>query len=495
MLADFNQAWSSVGRARYDVCVCGTGPAGTIVARKLAAAGKKVLLLEGGGLEYSEASQDVYRGKNIGRTIWLETSRVRQFGGTSNIWTGLCAIQDPISFEAGNTNGLPGWPISREEVLRHLIEAKEIFGIADEDLDTPAREPGLDSPLFGRYVNAQKPPVNFFQKFGNEIENSDRIDAYYNANLVDATLDENSSVVKSIRVASYNGKSIDISADSYVIALGCIENARFLLNCHKQVPEGIGNQTDMVGRCFMEDLNAPIGRFVTTNESFWKTKPHEMGEQILIAPSELLMRKMAINNGALEYLAAPPDSFVLQAGGRLRSVREFVHGASCYWPSLRDAARKYVDFDCPGDGLIRSIIEQEPNPNSRITLTNEVDAFGLRRLQMDWRLTQKDLKTFRVLCIESAKELARLDLARAQLAPFILDSKLDIPVFGHHHHMGATRMSDSPKHGVVDSDCRVHGTKNLYVAGSSVFAKGGGKNPTFTIGLLALRLGEFLGRS
>jgi choline dehydrogenase-like flavoprotein len=72
----------------------------------------------------------------------------------------------------------------------------------------------------------------------------------------------------------------------------------------------------------------------------------------------------------------------------------------------------------------------------------------------------------------------RLDLARAQLSPFILDSKQDIPVFGHHHHMGTTRMSDSPRH--VSSIGTV--AKNLYVAGSSVFPKGGGKNPTFAIG-------------
>ena len=99
MLFDFNEAWPRLAEAKYDVCVCGTGPAGLTIARKLAANGKKVLLLEAGGLSYSDELQNHYRGKNVGRTYWLETSRLRYLGGSSNHWGGLAALQDPISFE------------------------------------------------------------------------------------------------------------------------------------------------------------------------------------------------------------------------------------------------------------------------------------------------------------------------------------------------------------------------------------------------------------
>jgi len=39
--------------------------------------------------------------------------------------------------------------------------------------------------------------------------------------------------------------------------------------------------------------------------------------------------------------------------------------------------------------------------------------------------------------------------------------------------MGTTRMGLSAADSVVDSNCRVHTTDNLYVAGSSVFPAGG----------------------
>ena len=46
--------------------------------------------------------------------------------------------------------------------------------------------------------------------------------------------------------------------------------------------------------------------------------------------------------------------------------------------------------------------------------------------------------------------------------------------------------------GIVDSDLRVWGQDNLYIAGSSVFPSGGQANPTFTIVQLSLRLAEHL---
>src|SRR5450759_3787661 len=97
MLFDFNETWPRVAEAQYDVCVCGAGPAGITTARKLAAHGKKVLLLEAGGLSYSDESQDHYRGKNVGRTYWLNELRLRYLGGSSNHWGGLCTLQDPIA--------------------------------------------------------------------------------------------------------------------------------------------------------------------------------------------------------------------------------------------------------------------------------------------------------------------------------------------------------------------------------------------------------------
>jgi choline dehydrogenase-like flavoprotein len=53
-------------------------------------------------------------------------------------------------------------------------------------------------------------------------------------------------------------------------------------------------------------------------------------------------------------------------------------------------------------------------------------------------------------------------------------------------------MSDSPRQGVVDSDCRIHGMSNMYVAGSSVFPTAGANFPTLTLVALSLRMADHL---
>lgn len=390
-----------------------------------------------------------------------------------------------ISVENTDHPPLPGWPISREEILLNLEEAMDILDISGADFSR-SKQPGLDSPWFDRFSYVFSPPTRFSEKFGAEIRQSQQIDAFYNANLIDLRFSDDLARVKHLLVRNYNGKTIEMSANQYVLALGAIENARMLLNANKQFPSGVGNKTGMVGRCFMESMNVPIGRFLITDPEFWRRG------DIALVPTEELVRQKDINNGVISYTAnAPTRSY-----GRLRVLKEFLRETACLSPVVTEIARRVGDFDCPGDGIISSLIEQEANPNSRVTLSDDVDAFGLRRVEINWQFTDRDYKTIRVLSVETAKEMARLNRARAQLAPFILNPNLEIKgISVNGHHMGMTRMSYDPRHGVVDGNCRVHGIQNLYIGGSSVFPRCGGRNPTLTIVLLSLRLANFLSQA
>ena len=196
----------------------------------------------------------------------------------------------PLPLRPDDILGLPGWPISREQVLSGIDEAKEILDIAGKDL-SPSKQPGFISPSFDRYGFALSPPTRFFEKYGAELRQSQQIDAFYNANLIDLTLSDNLARVKSLRVRNYNGQISDVSAAQYVLALGGIENVRILLNANRQVPAGIGNHSGMVGRCFMEGLNVPIGRFLVTDPEFWQVGG------VPLVPTEALMRQNGIGNG------------------------------------------------------------------------------------------------------------------------------------------------------------------------------------------------------
>ena len=147
------------------------------------------------------------------------------------------------------------------------------------------------------------------------------------------------------------------------------------------------------------------------------------------------------------------------------------------------------------------MVEQAPNPDSRVRLGNDVDAFGLRRIELDWRLSALEKATLRRAQLVIGAELAAAGLGRMRLAPADDDELWGGIAYGTttspasafevgHHHTGTTRMADDPAAGVVDPHCRVFGVDNLFVAGSSVFPTLGSANPTLTIVAFALRLAD-----
>jgi choline dehydrogenase-like flavoprotein len=122
------------------------------------------------------------------------------------------------------------------------------------------------------------------------------------------------------------------------------------------------------------------------------------------------------------------------------------------------------------------------------------DQLGMPRVQVDWRLGEQVRRSF-----TRTIELIGCELQQAGVADFTLDAPAsgtawtaDLVREGTWHHMGTTRMHDSPAEGVVDRNCRVHGMSNLYIAGSSVFPTPGANFPTITIAALAFRLSEHM---
>jgi choline dehydrogenase-like flavoprotein len=130
--------------------------------------------------------------------------------------------------------------------------------------------------------------------------------------------------------------------------------------------------------------------------------------------------------------------------------------------------------------------------DNRVLLSDERDRIGRRKVRIEWQIGDAD--------IENMRRVTRLfDEAVGQAGVGHLERAFpDAPAAWRQaleagkHHMGTTRMHLAPPLGVVDENCRVHGTSNLFVTGSSVFPSGGYANPTLTIVALAIRLGDHL---
>lgn len=489
----------------YDACVIGGGPAGITVARALARGGAKVALMEAGGLEIELDSQDPYVGENVGLDYFpLDTSRLRFFGGTSNHWAGWCRAMEPVDFVPKSFNRLSGWPISKLDLDPYRAEADQILDVPNES-EAPNLPFAQSAYRFHRFQFRWSPPTRFGEKYLDELTNSDRIDLWLNANLVAMPMDEAGTEVQGAVFKSYapDDPGFTVKARYYVLATGGVENARLLLAMDQQFPEGIGNRTDMVGRFFCDHPHFVISDVVL--------RQPQQEREYFMPTEEFLFENEIMNFGLrLEPEYHPPETGVADS---------LIRGAACGRDFSERLAEKVLGRElanCDLGGIeawwnirgeprpeplaiTRIAFEQALNPDSRVRLGTERDAFGLRRPLLDWRMSEMDVHTMRTAAMAYGAHIAEQDIGRLKLRDWLTAEPAEIPgtaedEVGGKHHMGTTRMSADPRDGVVDGDCRVHGVDNLYIGGSSVFSTPGHSNPTYTLTQLALRLGDHLTR-
>lgn len=489
----------------FDVCVIGAGPAGITLSRRLAAQGLDVALMEAGGFDFADQSQAFYIGESVGQPyLALDECRLRYFGGTSGHWDGKCRPLEDYDFRAPAVEATARWPITRADLDPYGPETDAIL-----DLDGPGTVPDL--PIIQaerrfRHVDWRySPPTRFGEKFRDELVASPRIFLVLEANLVDLRLTPDLTSVEAAVFKSYTpgDPGFEVQARAFALCLGGIENARMLLNFRSQMPAGIGNGNDLVGRFFAEHPTAfaadlllvdrlpPEQVVFAADPTFLEAnKLADFG--VFVEPAPL--RQPADLLHALGYTAGCLTPAVMDLVAKLRN-----HPLHCAWGGLEEF-EIVRDPEAHPYARVAVSVAQHPNPDSRVMLAEERDSFGLNRVRLDWQLLPADYETFRAAATAFGTHVAEQNIGRMRFRDWLLAEPPVLPnpggrdgSIGGRHHMSTTRMSVDPAHGVVDPDCRVHGMANLYIGGSSVFASGGYTKPTYTIVQLALRLGDHLG--
>jgi len=530
---------------QHDVVVVGGGAAGLTLAHALAKAGRDVLLLEAGGARKTAASQDIYRGELIDKVVHPPTHnyRVRAIGGTSTIWGGRAIPFDPIDFEKRDWVPESGWPFGHQELAGHYEAAMGAAEAGQPAFDPgealPGRQrelaPGLDGELVQTTIERFSKPTNFWRRYGADLHRSDRVKVVKDAPVVHIQLTEDGSSVAWLEVAAPDGKRTKVNGRAFVLALGGLETTRLLLASNDVQKAGIGNGSDQLGRNYMSHLCATVGVISFDGKADRIAHDYDRDHEGIYLRRRLWLTEKAqrdfslLNTTFRTHLPEPADpshgDAILSAmflvkdlvlyeysrkfaenpvgwGGRMRHVgniaRQPFRLATFGTNWLRK--RTFADRKLPSVVLgsrenryeLEFHAEQAPNPDSRLMLSNERDALGMPRLKIDWRITDLDLasleRSYSLLSRELAlRKVGRLDYNVEKL---VAKAKRHGIVGGH--HVGTTRMSVDSRRGVVDSNCRVHGVGNLYVASASVFPTSGQANPTLTLLALALRLADHL---
>lgn len=536
-----------------DVCIVGSGAAGITLALELSRRNIDVVVLTGGRERESAADRDLYRGTpDAGHPHEpLEENRRRVFGGTTVAWGGRCIPLEPIDFSPRPWVPNSGWPVPYAEVRPYFDRAMELceagpFSFDAADVFSPDRGPLLDDfdneDISSTNLERWSPPTNFAKRYKNDLRQAPSLQVILGGHAIHVQLEADGNSVKHI-VASGGGEHrFFVTGRSYVLAAGGLENPRLLLNSADVHSAGIGNSADRVGRFYMSHLTGAVEKITMADPRPVLRSAFEKDLQGVYCRRRFALTPFAQTTrevgNAIATLHRPPISSAVHRdplfsaaflaksyrdvarqggpGAALAGLRATSEARREHWKvlagtradSISAVARIFRDrylrkrrlpsVLAPPTAAEQHILyqtEHAPNPDSRVVLADERDAFGLRRMTVLPAFSDVDTETIvelhRLLAERFDKTgLGRVDFDEPRLREHI--SGYPRHFNSQAHHLGTTRMSLGPADGVVDVNGEVHNVRGLFVMGGSVFPTGGHANPTLTIVALSVRLAAHL---
>jgi choline dehydrogenase-like flavoprotein len=499
------------------ICIIGSGAAALSIALKFAHTSTTVIILESSSVDVRQpcagaqlalvraemtdrnrsschryqdpAAQALYNGqvsqgvKEYDATF-LTRHRVRVYGGTTNCWGGWTRTLDAVDLTRHEFGG--PWPFKRDELDPFYREAQWLCSLGPEHApafplsiyDDPSWLVGKTAPPIAAIPftpqsqvrtgvlsvidrkDATDHGLDFQLQWGPAVTSAPNVRLIRNANVrrIEFT---NGVVTRVVAQALVNGKpgpTLNVTPDVCIVAAGGVETARLLLLSNAP------NRSQKLGRGFMvhplNDWPAPGAVFRPTG-----TAPSGV-TNFLDGGIRLANPPLPFDPSFQAVLTPTADAMTRLNIGNFRAM-----------VSLRGGS---VNFNW----------EQEPDDANFIGLsTTQKDVFGDPVVDLRWDIKPSDLRTLRTASDIVGAELTALGYAK--------DYRYAVPDTGRNflmgdHPMGATRMSASAETGVVDAECRVHGTRNLFVSSSSVFPSTGWSNPTLTIVAIARRLASWL---
>ncbi len=509
-----------------DICIVGAGAAGIALASELDRGPLDVCLLEGGGKHPAEDTERLNEMDVVGHPLNRhEPPRLRCFGGTTHVTYGRCVLFDEIDLKERPWVKWSGWPLGESDISPFYSDAARILRV-------PAPE-ALHREYWKEHFVCQQfeaagltPSVNLWARnidmgkaFIGQLRRSRNINVVLGANVTGCLAGDDRRVIDRMEVRALNGNRLSVRAHVFVLACGGLETPRVLLLSAQNPATAPAMATDALGRYYMNHPRTEDLARLRLNPDHPARRKLEKG---------LVMHRSAKARGRIQFMLRPDDRvqrdeqllnscsfFYAVSDERARRAREAWNGlmegpghGRSHAATLRHTGRVMREIPTLLAGAAHRAAsrpfridhlvtvdqsEQVPDPESRISLSDQIDRFGKARIRLDWRIGPETTRTLRRLHELIANRVRELGIGR--LESHLLDDPDYEPNYADcAHPMGATRMSVNPRFGVTDRDCLVHGTRNLYVAGNSLFPAGGYANPTFTIVALAARLARHLAR-
>jgi len=395
-------------------------------------------------------------------------------------------------------------------------------------------------------------PTDFGREYSARLKSSTRVRLMTGLTCSRVVLVPGQRRVDHLELRGLGGRRATVRARRYVLACGGLETTRLLMA--SPGPEGgsIGDHSGHLGRWYMAHMEGTVARihfdtppqatvfgyerdldgvYVRRRFSFSGAAQKRLGLPNIVGwVANPDLPDPSHGSGALSfaYLAlVSPLGGMFAADAQREALTGRIVPGSPYGPAAagplraharnliadrRAAARFVVAFGArrflarrrrvPGFFVYSAANtypfqyhgEHLPAAESRVTLSREVDAIGMPRLDIDLRFSDADVAGVVRAHEQWDAYLRRHARGRLEYIDADVAAAVAARAGGGFHQAGTTRMSARPQDGVLTPDLAVHGFDDLTVASSSAFVTSGQANSTFMVVVFALRLADRLRR-
>ncbi|MDR6951832.1 choline dehydrogenase-like flavoprotein [Ancylobacter sp. 3268] len=502
------------------VVIVGSGAGGGTLAHELAKRGVEVVLLEAGKhLTADDFVNDEWGGYEM--LSWLDkrtasgTWRAAKdhpfspswscqvVGGTTTHWSACCYrfIEDELRAKTvyGDIAGasLIDWPITLEELNPYYDLAEAKMGVTRTN-GLPGLPPNNNfkvmyagAKALGLNVSTGRHAINSIPYDGRPATTQDgftitgdKVGSRWSTLNVEiprglatgklelrprarVTFIEHDAAGKASAVVYVDADGVTHrqKARAVVLAGNCVETSRLLLHSKSaRFPDGIANGWGHAGRHYLRHIIQTV----------WS-----------IFDKPVYMHRGEIMGGMI-------DDFVRHDPARGYAGGYYIEMNSMGLPTTA----AFLDPGWWGRDFV-SVIEQYrnmagifmsgedmPQPGNRVTLGEELDAFGVPVANIHYDDHPNDLK----LRVHGYKTLSAIHAAAGA------KRSIEAPSYPASHNLGSNRMAAKAEDGVLDGNGRAWEVPNLFIADGSTFSTGGACNPTLTIVALAIRQADFMAK-
>jgi choline dehydrogenase-like flavoprotein len=516
----------------YDIIIIGTGAGGGTLAYKLAASGKKILILERGPfLPREKANWDTKTVFNSDRyhnsEVWydkdgneLHPGMSYFVGGNTKVYgAALFRLREKDFEKYQHRDGIsPEWTLKYKDFEPYYVQAEKLYqvhGKSGEDPTEPFRTQEFPYPavshepriqevsdiLKGKGLHPYHTPVgihlNEAQRYLSACIRCNTCDGF--PCLVQAKSDAEVSTVRPVM----GQDNVTLLTEAKVLKLHTSASGREISSVEVEIRDSESGQVQI--QKLSGDIVAIACGAINSSVLLLKSAndKHPNG---LANSSDLVGRNfMKHVLGSIIGVSKKPNPTTFQ---KTLSINDFYWGEKGYeYPmgqiqtlgkvskeALEGNAEAYAPLT-PAEVASHSIdwwltTEDLPDPNNRIRVDGdkiildytENNSEPYDRLEKRWIEILKS--------IECGQEIL------PNCSYFVKGGKTyftgKLPLDGVGHQVGTCRFGEDPKTSVLDLNCRTHDVDNLYIVDGSFFCSSGAVNPTLTIIANALRVGEHL---